>query len=83
MTLREYKMTQGEYDSMLEKITAARNVSGMYLSGGQPMGNVQETANDCWAELARKYGFKPMTARPSPNGDPLTFIAEPTTELNT
>lgn len=70
---QNYTMTQADYDQIIERITAARNVSGMFLSGGMPMGNPQEAANEAWCELGRRMGFDGMTVRPA--GSKLQFTA--------
>lgn len=68
-------MTQADYDEIIDRITAARNVSGMYLSGGTPMGNPQETANNAWTALGHKMGFDGMSVLPGPSK--LEFTAVP------
>lgn len=74
---RTYTMSQADYDGLIERITAARKVSGMYLSGGRPMGDPQQTANDAWCALGRKMGFDGMTAQPFPGSSKLQFTAIP------
>jgi hypothetical protein len=72
---QHYTMTQADYDELIEKIAAARKVSGMFLSGGQPLGDVQATANDAWCALGKRMGFEGMSVEPA--GSPLTFTAIP------
>lgn len=75
MTRKTYTMTQADYNQISEQIKAAHSVSGMWLSGGMPRGNVQEAANAAWQELGGRMGFAAMTVKP---GDgPLSFTAEP------
>lgn len=77
---QNYTMTQADYDGLIERISLARQTSGMWLSGGVPMGNVQETANGAWCELGRRMGFNGMTVRPG--ASELQFSAIPTPELS-
>lgn len=72
---KTYTMTQADYDGLIERIESARKVSGMFLSGGMPMGNVQQTANDAWRELGGRMGFDGMTVRPG--ASKLQFSAVP------
>ncbi len=72
---KSYTMTQSDYDQIVEKIEAARKVSGMFLSGGRPMGDVQETANQAWKELGDRMGFEHMSVRPG--SSKLQFTAVP------
>ena len=65
MTSRqEYEMTQADYDRIIEQISDARKTSGMFLSGGRPMSDVQETANNAWCELGQRMGFDGMSVEP-------------------
>lgn len=72
---QNYTMTQADYDQIIERIEAARKVSGMFLSGGTPMGDVQQTANFAWQELGGRLGFDGMSVRPG--ASKLQFSAIP------
>ncbi len=78
MSRQNYTMTQADFDWIMEQIASARRVSGMFLSGGQPMGNVQEAANAAWCDLGHRMGFDGMSVRPG--NSPLQFSAEPATK---
>lgn len=71
-----FTMTQADYDQIVDRITAARKTSGMFLSGGQPMSNVREVVNDAWRELGRRMGFDAMSVKPGRTQ--LEFSAEAT-----
>lgn len=73
---KNYTMTQKDYDEIIEKIEAARKVSGMFISGGMPMGDVQQAANFAWQELGIRMGFVGMSVRPG--ASKLQFSAIPT-----
>lgn len=73
---QNYTMTQADYDRIIESISAARKVSGMFLSGGRPMGNVQEAANFAWQELGDRMGFDGMTVEPGASKLQFSAIAK-------
>ena len=75
---KHYPMTQADFDGIIERIDAARKVSGMYLSGGVPMGDVQQAANFAWQELGKRMGFDGMSVRPG--ASQLQFSAVPVAE---
>ncbi len=75
---QNYTMTQADYDAIIENITVARKVSGMFLSGGQPMGDVQATANSAWCELGRRMGFDGMSVQPGASKLQFSAIPVPT-----
>lgn len=79
MARQDYEMSQADLDGMLASISAARKTSGMFLSGGMPMSDVQATANAEWAKLGARMGFDPMSVRPTGRGDRF-FSAVPTSE---
>lgn len=58
---QNYTMTQADYDDLIERIDAARKVSGMLLSGGIPMGDPQQAANNAWCELGNRMDFDGMS----------------------
>lgn len=72
---KEYEMTKQEMDDIIainnERIPVMK--FGDYWSGM----NKQEKANKYWEGMSKKYGFKTMSVKPHPNGNPLCFIAEP------
>ena len=70
-----YTMTQADFDKIIDSIESARKVSGMFLSGGQPMGDVQQAANFAWQELGGRMGFDGMTVQPG--ASKLQFTAIP------
>lgn len=70
-----FTMTEADYAQIVDKISAARKVSGMFLTGGMPMGDVQQTANFAWCELGKRMGFDGMTVEPGPSR--LQFTAIP------
>lgn len=72
---QNYTMTQADYDGLIERINAARQVSGMFLSGGIPMGNPQQAANDAWCELGNRMDFDGMSVQPG--ASKLQFSAVP------
>lgn len=72
---QNYTMTQADYDKIIESIDSARKTSGMFLSGGRPMSNVQEAANWAWQELGGRMGFDAMSVRPG--ASKLEFSAIP------
>lgn len=72
---QNYTMTQADYDQLIERIDGPRKVSGMFLSGGAPMGDVQQAANFAWQELGGRMGFDGMSVRPG--ASKLQFSAMP------
>lgn len=74
--MTEFTMTQADYDSIIEKITSARNTPLIMLQCGHPP-SIQEVANSCWRDLGERMGFEHMTVRPHVNGNPLMFTATP------
>ena len=72
---RDYTMTEEDYNKIISAIEAARKTSGMFLSGGMPMGNVQQAANDAWEELGNRMGFEGMSVLPGASR--LQFSAMP------
>lgn len=79
MTQKLFTMEQGDYDSMVEKMTAARNTPLIALQCGMPQ-SPQEVANDCWKDLGKRMGFVWDTVQPGPSK--LHFYAEPIEELH-
>jgi len=69
---QDFEMTQED----LETLLAAMKPVPYMVFGGQPPRSQQENANDAWAALGRKMGFKHMTVRPNGKGDRF-FSAEP------
>jgi hypothetical protein len=74
---QNYTMKQADYDGLIERISASRKTSGMFLSGGVPMSDPQQTANDAWCELGRRMGFDGMSVEAG--ASKLQFSAIPAT----
>ena len=68
-----FKMTQEQYDKIIEAIDVARSTPLIALQCGMPR-SVQEVANDAWCSLGREMGFDGMTVKPG--SDKLSFSAE-------
>lgn len=62
---KDFEMTE---DDLKVLLAAMRPVPYMVISGIAPRSR-QENANDAWAALGHKMGFKPMTVRPNGKGD--------------
>lgn len=73
---QEFEMQQEEMDSIIE---INKNSGGPVMKIGNYISgmDLQKNINSYWAELGKKYGFKPMTVEPSSRGK-LFFLAEPT-----
>jgi len=69
---KEFEMTQEEHDAILE---ACKPVPYMVIGGVEPRSQ-QESANDAWEALGRKYGFKGMSVAPVAHKSSLFFTAE-------
>ncbi len=65
---RNFEMSEDDLAELMARISAARQTSGMFLSGGMPMSSPQEAANAAWAALGKKMGFDPFTVAPASNG---------------
>ena len=59
MERKEYEMTQGDLDKILE---ACKPVPYIVIGGVVPRSQ-QENANAAWAELGSRMGFDHMTVR--------------------
>lgn len=73
---QEFQMSQEEMDHIIH-INKTVSSSVMLIGGHDMSSNKQEAINNYWAELGKKYGFKPMTVEGSSRGN-LFFLAEPT-----
>jgi hypothetical protein len=78
MAKQLFEMTQADLDGIVSKITAARQAPLIMLQCGPPP-SIQQVANDAWAELGNRMGFKHMTVRPARERGDRFFTAEPTT----
>ena len=75
MTERKtFRMTEADYDALIEHINIARNRPLIAINTGMPR-SVQQMANEAWAALGERMGFDAMTVEPG--GDRLTFTAVP------
>ena len=72
---QEYEMSQEDLDEILGKIKDASGPLIMLQCG--PGRSVQEVANDAWAALGKKMGFRHMTAQPVSGKSNRFFTAEP------
>lgn len=69
MSKKEYQMTDDEFNRLRE----IAQTPVMLLSGGAPMFDHQEQANQVWKEMGDKYGFVWDTGE-SILGKPITFF---------
>ncbi len=68
----EFEMTQEDMDKLLE---ASKPVVAIKIGSYMPRGP-QENANDAWASLGNKLGFKYMTVKSVSGKSDLFFTAE-------
>lgn len=76
MPRREYEMTEQDLDELLN---ACKPVPYMVFGGREPR-TPQENANDAWARLGARMGFRPMTVQPVAGKGERFFTAEPAEE---
>lgn len=69
---QRFVMTEKDYNKLLVAVQPVPYI----VVGGIPPRSVQERANDAWAELGGRMGFKHMTVQPD-GSDRLAFTAEP------
>jgi len=72
---KNFEMTQEQLNTILD---ACKPVPLIALNCGMPP-SPQENANSAWAALGKDMGFKPMTVKPTGQGDRF-FSAETTTD---
>jgi hypothetical protein len=71
---RRYELTEAELKELRKAITPDPLIYG---SGGVPLfRSQQQKANDAWAELGKRMGFRWETVLPASGGDRF-FSAEP------
>lgn len=75
MALQEFEMSEEDLATLMD---ACKPTPAMWGSGGVPLFSTpQENANNAWARLGEKLGFRSMTVRPISGKDQRFFIAEP------
>lgn len=70
---QKFTMTQEQLNTILK---ACKPIPLIMLQCGMPPSQ-QEMANDAWAALGRKMGFRHMTVEPISGQDQRVFMAEP------
>ena len=68
----DYRMSQADFDGIMEAINNARRTPVIAMNIGLPT-SPQEAANHAWTALGKRLGFDGMTVRPGRDG--LSFSA--------
>jgi hypothetical protein len=68
----DYRMSQADFDGIMEAINNARRTPLIALNIGLPT-SPQEAANQAWMDLGQRLGFDGMSVRPGRDG--LSFSA--------